>query len=360
MDAGDRPADEMVVTSSPAQRTAARPPARAALDGTVRRAAIGAGLLTAVLVVVLQTGVGGPLLARVLTDLITPLAAGAAAAASLRASRRHHGRHRAFWLLMAVASLLWAAAETTWAVYELGLDREVPTPSWADIGYLAAVPVAAAALLVHPASHATSTGRSRSVLDGLAVATALLLLTWSYALGPLWAVSDLSTAGGLVAVAYPFTDVVLVFLVVLVIMRSDTGDRTPLWWVLGGLVVTAGADSVYTCLAATDTYVSGQVLDVGWIGGYLGIALGGYSAQVRPEVTSPDPAVALVSPLASAVAPYVPILLALLVLPWLTTTGGGLSVTEWLLALSLVALVLVRQLLVAVDSRRDCPREVAP
>lgn len=60
-------------------------------------------------------------------------------------------------------------------MYDHVLREEVPVPSWADVGYL----------------------------------SSLLFLSWTFVLGPLWQSTDLTTAGGLVALGYPFGDVVV-------------------------------------------------------------------------------------------------------------------------------------------------------
>lgn len=63
---------------------------------------------------------------------------------------------RTFWRLFAAATGSWALGELLWAVYDLGRGGgAVPVPSWADAAYLAAVPLAAAALLAHPAALGT-------------------------------------------------------------------------------------------------------------------------------------------------------------------------------------------------------------
>ena len=325
----------------------------ASLPGPERR--LGACTMAggAVLVVLgLVLGLGSGSVDRTTTDLMTPVAAAVAALECWRAAARQHARLRAFWVALCMACVLWTLAEVTWAWYELVLDQEVPMPSWADVGYLGAVPAVVAALLLHPTSRRSRAACSRLVLDGLAVAVALTLLTWSFALGPMWADNDLATTGGLVAVAYPFTDVVLVFLVVRTIVRSDGRDRVPLWFVLSGLLAMSLADSVYSYIATAGQFESGGLLDVGWVAGYVGIALGAYAAAHDDEqVTSrPD---AETDSLAAYVAPYVPVLIALLVMPAQLSSGDGLAGPVWVLALVLVLLVLVRQSLVAVDRQRE-------
>ena len=89
------------------------------------------------------------------------------------------------------------------------LGREVPFPSIADIGYLAFVPLAAAALLAFPSVPRRLSSRIRTVLDGLLIASALLFMSWMVVLGPLF------DAGGdpltlTIGLAYPLGDVVII------------------------------------------------------------------------------------------------------------------------------------------------------
>ena len=52
-------------------------------------------------------------------------------------------------------------------------------PSWADVGYLSAIPFAVAALVAHPATGGGGTRKARSLFDALLVATALMFLSWT-------------------------------------------------------------------------------------------------------------------------------------------------------------------------------------
>ncbi len=61
--------------------------------------------------------------------------------------------------------------------------------------------------------HVERNYKTRETLDGLAIGTALLLLSWTLMLGSLWRHSDLTTAGGIVTPAYPFGDIVIFFFV---------------------------------------------------------------------------------------------------------------------------------------------------
>jgi len=91
---------------------------------------------------------------------------------------------RLFWTLFGCAMASWTLAEIIWGYYALILNTSVPVVSWADVGYLSAIPIAVAALVVHPATRGSSTRRTRWVFDSLVVASALLFLSWTLVLGP--------------------------------------------------------------------------------------------------------------------------------------------------------------------------------
>jgi len=225
--------------------------------------------------------IGGGRVTLWVDDAATPLAALIACVLCFRARARHAGRMRLFWTLLGCATASWTLAEVIWGYYALILDVEVPAPSWADLGYLSAIPLTVAALVVHPATKGSGTRKARSVFDGLVIATALMFLSWTLVLGPLWHTANLSTWAGAVNLAYPFGDVVIVFFIVLAIRGMTGRDRLSLWCLLGALLVMALSDSTYTYLTDVASYSSSSahLIDTGWIAAYLGIALAAFSSR---------------------------------------------------------------------------------
>jgi hypothetical protein len=306
-------------------------------------------IATAVSAVWIGLRVGGAGSVRDFDDIATALAAAVATACCVRAALRHRGRMRLFWSLLAGATLCWTLAEVTWAVYELVLRMSVPVPSWADLGYLSAIPFAVAALLCHPSMNRTARRRARSLFDSLIVATALVSLSWTLVVGPLWHSTDLSTLGGLVALAYPFGDVVIVFFI-LGAVRARTGvNRPALWCLLAGLLMMALSDSTYAYLTTTNSYASGNLIDVGWIAAYLTIALAAFSSEpstVRQWRTRATDAPTR----ASFLAPFVPAMVALGVAGFELQLGPHLDHAATLMVFGLVVLVLGRQTLLALEA----------
>jgi hypothetical protein len=222
-------------------------------------------------------GVGGSTVVVYVDDLATAGAALLAAGLCALAARRHTGRLRLVWTLFAAACAAWTIGESAWAAYELSGD--VPVSSWADVAYLAALPLAAAALLVHPALQGRVLARSRSLVDGLLLAAGVFFLGWALVLEPVGRTADLGSVDGLVTLAYPLGDVVIVFLVVLVIRGLTDVHRLDLWCVLGGLMAITCSDAVYSYLAGVEDFATGGVIDTGWFTGYLAIGLGALVSQ---------------------------------------------------------------------------------
>ena len=93
----------------------------------------------------------------------------AAAAACVFTALRHRGRTRLAWALLAASAFSWGVGEVFWSYFELIKGQQVPFPSFADLGYLTAVPLAVAGVLSFPAAPSKVTSLARTVLDGLMI-----------------------------------------------------------------------------------------------------------------------------------------------------------------------------------------------
>jgi hypothetical protein len=186
------------------------------------------------------------------------------------------------WKLMGFSALSWASWQAAWTWYETVLGRDVPFPSLADVGYLAAPPLAASALISLPFAAQSLVGRLRQVLDGLMIAASLLLASWVLVLSPLFRQGGDDLTSQVISLAYPIGDVVVGTIVLFVLARARMGRGTrgtPLPLLGGGLVAIAVADSGFVYLTASGSYSSGALIDAGWFLGYLLVLL----AARKPE-----------------------------------------------------------------------------
>ena len=258
------------------------------LESRARRLALAAAAVAwAGWCALLLTQAGGASAAQGISNLGLTVVAFIAAGTCGFAGYRRRDRDRRLWWFLAGFTFSWGLGQFTWTVYETFLHREVPFPSLADVGYLAAVPLAAAALLSVPSGSRSLAGRLRTILDGGMIAGSVLLVSWILVLGPVFRAGADGKTAFAISLAYPAGDVVLVTIALYVMLqgRSHLGEATAsLRLVAVGLIAFAFADSGFAYLALTGTYASGNFIDIGWFSGFCLIAIAG----LRPGRLQPS------------------------------------------------------------------------
>jgi hypothetical protein len=241
-----------------------------ARDGRFRVAlglALGASLAFLAFLLARPVGDGAVKLVANLAQLLAPALAAASCA---WAAASGTGRTRRAWALLAASAGSWAAGQAAWVWYEHVVQREAPFPSLADLGYLAAIPLAAAAMLAFPGRAERVTMAARSLLDGAVIATSLLYCSWALVLGAVFRAGEGAVLEQAIALAYPLADVVLVT-IVFVVARIRVGGA-PVLLLAAGLLSLAVADTGFAYLTQEGTYRTGVPTDVGWCAGYLLVA----------------------------------------------------------------------------------------
>jgi diguanylate cyclase (GGDEF)-like protein/PAS domain S-box-containing protein len=208
-------------------------------------------------------GLGGPRATQAISNFGLIAAAGAAGITCIRTVRFSSPQQQRMWKLLGFSALSWGSGQAAWTWYETVLGRDVPFPSLADVGYLAAPPLAAAALISLPFAAQSLVGRLRQVLDGLMIAASLLLASWVMVLSPLFRAGGDDLTSQVISLAYPIGDVVVGTIVLFVLARARMGrgtSGTPLPLLGGGLVAIAVADSGFVYLTASGSYSSGALI----------------------------------------------------------------------------------------------------
>ncbi|MGY4712648.1 putative bifunctional diguanylate cyclase/phosphodiesterase [Mycolicibacterium sp. CBM1] len=263
-----------------------------------------------------------------------------------RATRSMSGQLRKAWLSITVGLLGWAVGEIIWAYYEIR-QRELPFPSLADVAYLVFPVGACVGLLLFPAAHSIQS-RLRLLLDGVIVAGSLFLVSWVTIMRPLAEEGANSRLAFVISLTYPISDIVIVTIAAVVLVRSSGAHRLSLTLLTVGLACVAVSDSVFAYLEAKNKYASGGVIDLGWAAGLLCITVAAV-AESKTRFVQRD-SVALPG-WASVWLPYAPLLVAGIIgaaqpVPLLQThpvlIAAGL----------LVVAVLARQFLAVSENRR--------
>jgi diguanylate cyclase (GGDEF)-like protein/PAS domain S-box-containing protein len=235
----------------------------------------------------------------------------------------------------AVSLAAWAVANLVWAVYEVGLDRQVPTPSVADPFFALALVAALVGAGARLRSLVRGPTAVRSVTDGLLLGGSLSWTLWFLLLSA----SDRAS----VVWVYPVLGVAGASLCLVVMARVGAASRLP-WLLRGvGLLAVAVADASWAYQESSDGFVGGQLVDVVWVAGYLAVGLA--ALAVRPG-SALDP-VRSVPARWETLAPYPPVALAILI-----AGAGGRDLRPLeVAAVSAIALLLVcRQVLSLVEN----------
>jgi PAS domain S-box-containing protein len=231
-------------------------------------------LLVAGFIAWLHFRIGGDLITIAVDDIGEAVAAFAAAACCGLAARRYRGRQRVGWMLLSASAATWGAGEVVWSVYEVGLGIDVPYPSAADIGFLGAIPLAAAGILCFFSKPRGTSTRLRLWLDGSIVFLALFFAAWTLGLKTVYGDPQDPLFEKIIDLSYPVSDILIGAILVLAIRRARDEAHGRLLLLLGGLAANSLADLAFAFLTATGEYgANGSLLDAGWVAGYLMIGL---------------------------------------------------------------------------------------
>ena len=187
------------------------------------------------------------------SDLSRISTIGAAAILSLVVVIRQgiHGLFGKAYVMLAAGLILWAAAESIWAYYELVLAQETPFPSPADAFWLAAYgPIG-----YHMFSTSKFFGRGIKKHVVFMVTAAAIIFSYFY----LQAIVDVSTLEGSeamtavgISIAYPVFDAIVLVPAILMITNAGRGQLTSIPWIFVAMLLLVVADSLLGLTAVVD------------------------------------------------------------------------------------------------------------
>ena len=271
-----------------------------------------------------------------LAEVVAPMLAAIACAI---VGRRHTGRARIGWYLVGASAATWGSGQAAWTWLELVVHQDNPFPSVADIGYMGSVPLLFAGLFTMPVWPSGSVAKVRAVADGLLIAGGLLLISWYTVLSALVASPADTVVGQAISLAYPISDVIIVTVLAIMWSRTLSVGRGPILLIIGGLGSIAVADSTFAYLQAQASFGSGNVVDIGWVAGYLMVGLAALLALGRPMSTKRETPPRW----RAALLPYMPLPVAIGFAVDERLTQGYINVFTLSMALGLFLLVLLRQ-----------------
>jgi diguanylate cyclase (GGDEF)-like protein len=206
------------------------------------------------------------------TNWIYPAVNISGAVAAFIGVRRGRPRNRSAWHMLTIALTLSAVGDIIFAGYDL-FDVPAPFPSVADVLYIAAHLLAAAA--VAKMSHRA--GRD-SMLDAGVLTIPLALQYWIHIISPTLA-SGGDRLAVLVAVGTPIGTLIVLFGALRAGLSMEM-RKMPTRLLLAGMLAWFVPDAYYAAASLNGTYVAGGWMDVGWM--LMPLLLG--AAALHPQM----------------------------------------------------------------------------
>lgn len=212
---------------------------------------------------------------RPIDDLFMVVTSGLAAAGMLYASWHSSGRSKSAWLVLAAALAFNTFGEAAWGVIEVVLHQN-PFPSVADVGYLLFYPIFAAGIFLLPEVPLSSRERIKILLDAAILIASAALVFWIFLIVPIVASHEVVTLDLAVSVAYPIMGLVLLFaLIELLFRKLEPHGRPQLLLLALSMAILVITDAIFSIQTDDGTFVSGGLLDTGWLVTYLLMGLAG-------------------------------------------------------------------------------------
>ena len=191
---------------------------------------------------------------------------------------------RAPWVLLAGATLIGTLGQCAGWVQGAVTHAPLPFPSAADAVYLVAYPLYVAAFALFATSRSANP-RRRSVIDGLLLATALVLLTLFFVVLPATMHADFSWLQRLVSAAYPIGDL-FVLITLTRVLTPGAWRGVSLALLTLGTVAGISSDIGYVVLQDAGRHGGAPLLSLGWLACYLASGAAALHPSMR-ELTRP-------------------------------------------------------------------------
>ncbi len=212
------------------------------------------------------------------------IAAGLTTAASCSYRARHSGtRRRRAWRFFTGAGLA-AMLGNMWilGIHLMSANPEL-VPASAPLFYLALM-LGVAGMAAFPAMPRRGTDLARMILDSLIIGLAL------FTIASVWVFPQLLKSPSGTALPLAIAEVTVATVAALLYLRVGASDRPALAFVAGGCVLYAVFDLYAAVVTATHgSFSYGSATDVGWMAGYLLIALAAQHPATVATASSEQP-----------------------------------------------------------------------
>jgi diguanylate cyclase (GGDEF)-like protein len=263
-------------------------------------------------------------------------------------------------VLLGGGLLFYAGGSVLWYVYQIVL-KQPPFPSWADAFYLVEDPLLLCGILLLPLRPLAGVARTRIVLDGLMIMTAVVTTSWYFVLGPTIQQAGETLLAKAVGTAYPLSDLVLILCVVMLWSRAhDPALRPTVLLISAALAMIVVADTIFDYQGLHGGAPAPSMVDPMWSVAALLIGFGAREIRktrgLRTDVDADEKrADDFAYPsLRHSLLPYafLPVVAGLVLYVLTLPTETGVVRGVYIGGVAMVGLVIVRQVVALMENQR--------
>jgi PAS domain S-box-containing protein len=263
-------------------------------------------------------------------------------------------RIRRGWLFIAVALSFYVFGDILWAIYEIGLHQD-PSVSLSDIFYLIFYPIFAVGIYYLTKFSFNRSEKFKIFIDMGIVMITVGLMFWTFLILP-----TLSSQENynliIISLSYILGDFLLFFVLLRLLYSKFEENYVPIIFLAAGILVLIFTDSVFAYETLQDIYVSGGLLDTGWILSFILIGLAAFLQFTQEELNFKRFSKIRLSIERSNITTYIPliwVLIAFILLVWANQnlTTPNMEIIELGVGF-IIFLVIMRQVITLNENER--------
>jgi len=249
------------------------------------------------------------------------------------------------WMFIAFAIIFYTVGDVIWAIVELGINQS-PFPSIADGFYLIYYPLFAVGIYYLPRFSFTKTEKLKIFLDMGIIIISVGLIFYTFLIIPFLTNGE-NLFADIISVIYIIGDFLLFFVLLRGIYSRDDEQFLPILFLSMSILVMIVTDIIFAVQTLQGTYVSGGLLDTGWIISFVLVGLAAF-LQATDEKLDLSRYSQLINRVQSynpiSYLPYIWVLIAFILLVW---ANNNQSVTNYdlieIVVGAIIFLVIIRQ-----------------
>ncbi|MBZ2166806.1 histidine kinase dimerization/phosphoacceptor domain -containing protein [Methanobacterium spitsbergense] len=178
------------------------------------------------------------------------------------------------WMFIALAFSFYTIGDILWAILELGFNQN-PFPSVADGFYLIFYPLFAIGIYYLSKFSFSKSEMLKIFLDMGIIFIAVGLIFWTFLIMPTFS-SQQNSFANIISVSYIIGDFLLFFVLLRWIYSKFDDYFVPILFLSMGILFMIITDSFYAYQTLQGTYISGGLLDTGWIISFIMVGLAAF------------------------------------------------------------------------------------